>query len=292
MCRVWLVDPCIPYGTPRQEGPYPECASCRRRGSEEQGEDAQRRHQSGQKADSLHSLCRRDTRLTRNRASCDPQPTSVCFSRRTAIPWSAALSGSAMRPRAVRSGLKRPKHVELARGYSVARYLRLEEAHDSREIARLISRRFTERYLAPTLASCNVKHGFSSMAIGCLMVEALESFRQGWPDTKNKSQQAFCSFFEAHDEFAAFRGHAERFWKDVRCGILHQAETRGGWRIRRSGVLFDPQELTVNATAFMGRLGRVLKSYCRRLATADWEGDAWRKCRRKLKAMCDASVAS
>src|SRR3990172_5336187 len=148
--------------------------------------------------------------------------------------------------------MKRPKKdVELARGYSVARYRRLEAAKNKQEIARLISRRVTERYLAPTLAKQNLKHGFSSMAIGCLMVEAVESFRQGWLDTKDRSKAAFCSFFDAHDQFAPFRGHAERFYYDVRCGILHQAETRGGWRILRSGPVFDPSGRVINATAFL-----------------------------------------
>jgi hypothetical protein len=184
--------------------------------------------------------------------------------------------------------MRNPDNVALARGYTVATYCALEATKDRKQIAKLISRRFTERYLAPTLSKHNLKHGFSSMAIGCLMLEALESFRQGWPDTKDKSKAAFCSFFDSHDEFAAFRGHLERFWKDVRCGILHQAQTRGGWIIRRKGPLFDVPTRTVNATAFVRRLGKVLKLYCRRLQQADWDSEVWQACRRKMKAICDA----
>lgn len=184
--------------------------------------------------------------------------------------------------------MKRPHDVELARGYAVADYRALEAAKDKAEIARLISQRFTERYLAPTLSRQNVKHGFATMAIGCLMVEALESFRQGWPETRGKSKKAFCYFFDAHDQFAAFRGHAEPFYYDVRCGILHQAETRGGWTIRRGGALFDPTSRVVNATAFVRTLGKVLKVYCRGLRQADWESDTWKKCRKKMGAICRA----
>jgi len=184
--------------------------------------------------------------------------------------------------------MKRPDDVELARGFTVARYRALEAARDQRQIALLISRRFTERFLAPTLSPRNIKHGFSSMAVACLMVEALESFQQGWPDTRYKSKAAFRSFFDGHLEFADFRGHGERFWRDVRCGILHQAETRGGWTLRRKGPLFDPANLTINSTIFLRRLGKVLKSYCRDLRNSEWEGDTWRNCRTKMNAVCDA----
>jgi len=184
--------------------------------------------------------------------------------------------------------MRKAEGTELARGYSVARYRRLEAARDKRGIANLLSKRFTERYLAPTLARHNVKHGFTTLAVGCLMLEALESFRQGWLDTKHRSKEAFCLFFHEHDEFAPFRGHGERFYYDVRCGILHQAETRGRWKIRRKGPLFDEVDRAVNATKFMRNLGRVLKIYCRILAQHDWESDLWKHCRKKMDAICKA----
>ena len=181
--------------------------------------------------------------------------------------------------------MARPDDVELATGFTVKRYRALEANHEQAQIATLISRRFTERYLGPTLSRRNVKHGFTTMAVGCLMLEALESFRLGLPNTKSASKTVFCSFFDHHDEFAVFRGHAERFWLDVRCGILHQAETRGGWTIRRSGPLFDSSKRVVNATRFVRTLGRVLKQYCRGLKTAEWNSETWRLCRKKMDAI-------
>jgi hypothetical protein len=187
--------------------------------------------------------------------------------------------------------MKKPESTELARGYSVARYRRLEEARNKTGIANLLSRRFTERYLAPTLAKRNLRHGFTTMAVACLMIEALESFRQGWPDTRNRSKEAFCLFFDAHDQFSPFRCHSERFYYDVRCGILHQAETRGRWKIRRNGPLFDEADRAVNATSFMRDLGRVLKAYCRNLAQEDWDSDLWKNCRKKMDAICKACIS-
>jgi len=78
------------------------------------------------------------------------------------------------------------------------------------------------------------------MAVSCLMIEALECFLQGWSSSENRSKAAFCLFFDAHDQFKDLRGYGQHFYKNVRCGILHQAETTGGWRIRRDkSCLFD-----------------------------------------------------
>jgi len=49
----------------------------------------------------------------------------------------------------------------------------------------MVRLRFAERYLDPILDSPK-RHGFAMMAICCLMVEALESFRNGWSKTSDK----------------------------------------------------------------------------------------------------------
>lgn len=38
------------------------------------------------------------------------------------------------------------------------------------------------------------------MAVACLMIEALESFYQGWPDTNGRSKDAFCKFADWNSE--------------------------------------------------------------------------------------------
>ena len=43
-------------------------------------------------------------------------------------------------------------------------------------------------------------HGFTIMAVSCLMVESLESFCRGWEHSKGKrGELAFCHFFAALD---------------------------------------------------------------------------------------------
>src|SRR6266852_3332207 len=114
----------------------------------------------------------------------------------------------------------------LAGEITAREYAALVKGKNRAAIAELIQRRFEERYLDPILDSPST-HGFAMIAICCLMVETLESFRHGWKDTadRGKSEGAFCSFFQAHDEFRDLRPLAHEFYRAVRCGILHQAET-------------------------------------------------------------------
>lgn len=124
------------------------------------------------------------------------------------------------------------------------------------------------------------------MASACLMIETLESFRHGWCKSPN-SALAFCQFFDRNNRFLHFRGHAQQFYTHVRCGIRHQAETTGGWHIRRDlGVLFDSPTKTIDATVFLREMDGTLNDYCSRLSTAPWEGDEWKKLRKKMKNIC------
>ena len=126
------------------------------------------------------------------------------------------------------------------------------------------------------------------MAVGCLMIEALESFRLGLPDSSRESERLFCSFFQRHEGLAAFRPVAHDFYKHVRCGILHQAETTGRWRIRREGFLLDigAGPTSINAVKFLGELRVALDEYVGELSRSNWDADVSLKARRKLRAIC------
>jgi hypothetical protein len=179
-----------------------------------------------------------------------------------------------------------PADTELASKFTVRDY---EKARDTNPpnraaIADAIHRRFTERYITP--ARAKERHGFTMMAISCLMIEALESFRQGWDTSDGRSKAAFCFFIDASDPFKELRGHALAFYIHVRCGILHQAETTGGWRIRRdSSALFDASGPTVNAKRFLQGLEDALKAFCDDLKSAAWNSPEWKKARHKLNAI-------
>ncbi len=126
------------------------------------------------------------------------------------------------------------------------------------------------------------------MAVSCLMVEAFESFVQGWESSegRGRGKAGFCFFFDQFDEFKDFRGHSADFYKHVRCGILHQAESTGGWRIRRdNSPLFDSAARTVNAEKFLDSLQVVLVGFCKNLESLPWGGTEWKNVRTKMEAI-------
>lgn len=161
----------------------------------------------------------------------------------------------------------------------------MEKAKNKGGIAKFIRERFHERYIQP-FENNSTKHGFIMMASACLMVEALESFWNGWHKSPNSSL-VFCQFFDRQDRFSLLRGHAQEFYGHVRCGILHQAETTGGWHIRRDlGVLFDSPTKTVDATVFLKAMDGSLIEYCGRLNGSAWKSEEWKKLRKKMKGVC------
>lgn len=178
-----------------------------------------------------------------------------------------------------------PGMTELASGFTVRDYESARNARDRDAIAEAIRSRFTERYIGPISSDASGKHGFATMALSCLMIETLESFRQGWETSNRQSKAAFCLFFDAAEPFKDFRGHVQAFYTHVRCGILHQAETTGGWRIRRSGPLLDPTALTINATRFLEALRQVLDTFCDSLKGSPWDDPVWKRVRTKMNAI-------
>ncbi|MBI5237594.1 MAG: hypothetical protein HY887_04145 [Deltaproteobacteria bacterium] len=176
--------------------------------------------------------------------------------------------------------------IMLSSSVTVAKYRQFVKDKAQSKIADFVLERFTERYITPLSGNPKTKHGFCTMAVSCLLIEALESFRQGWPNTDGKSKAAFSSFFsrcsEQGSELGVFSKHSKDFYINVRCGILHQAETTNGWLIHRKGPLFDPAKKIINATKFHKELGACLQSYCDKLKCSDWDDEVCKNLRKKM----------
>jgi hypothetical protein len=103
-------------------------------------------------------------------------------------------------------------------------------------------------------------YGFSMMALSALLVETIQSYRDGLPTTnpgeldklRNRSQipppyriptslkvngrKAFQRFFHAYQQnFDGLSGR--RFYKNIRNGLLHQGQTKGGWTLRKQSFI-------------------------------------------------------
>jgi len=176
-------------------------------------------------------------------------------------------------------------NTKLSFDYSVVDYERFKKKGDTKKLAALIYDRFNERFVQP-FEHNPYKHGFCIMAICCLMIEALHSFKKGWKRTgtgRGSGAAAFEAFFSESTHLKEFTGHGDSFYKNIRCGLLHQGETCGGWKIRRTGHMIDVDGRTINAYKFLDALKNELADYRKTLEEQrSIKTTVWRKAIRKL----------
>lgn len=139
----------------------------------------------------------------------------------------------------------------------------------------ILDRRIRERYIEPidyliageaTKQAAGRRFGFTVMAVDCLLVETLGAFIEGLEDTRGKSEEIFSRFLLSRASFASeFKcaDVANQFYKEFRCGILHQAEIGGSSKVWSVGPLLqiDHGRIIVNRNEFHERIKREFESY-------------------------------
>lgn len=130
------------------------------------------------------------------------------------------------------------------------------------------------------------KNGFSIMANCCLLIEVLSAFLDGNDQTPKNHSKAFKKIFlkakSYNNELGIFEKEVN-FYYSIRCGILHQGETYKGFKIRRSGKLYDSETQTINSSKFATQLEKFLKEYTEELSSQKWDSELWDNCRQKLR---------
>lgn len=143
--------------------------------------------------------------------------------------------------------------MELAKGIQSDNYLNLDLTNKTNanwdtafEYMRL---RLTERFIEPTdklielengLSARDKKYGFAILAIDCLLSETIQAFYEGITDSTGHSRRLFKTFLRNRDNFKKYftdDQQAEDFYKNFRCGILHQAQTSSDTKIWAIGDL-------------------------------------------------------
>ncbi len=114
--------------------------------------------------------------------------------------------------------------------------------------------------------------GFAIVALQCSVIEFLAALRKGWHHTRHvddvgppeyaysDSGRLFVDFLVQVPPFKGLltRRHGERFYSEVRCGLIHETMTKSDWRIRvRQKAVIDG----VNKTVDRNRLQELLESY-------------------------------
>ncbi|MCF6337782.1 MAG: hypothetical protein L3J84_07490 [Gammaproteobacteria bacterium] len=194
--------------------------------------------------------------------------------------------------------MNQKKHILLyvpgdeSKNVTVEQYEKWRDAAKTIEIADFLYERHFRRYLkAFTFDSddykLNYKNGFSMMANYCLLIETIEGFYRGWP--KSRNELAFLKFFTRDKHFKQFAVNdiPSQFYKNIRCGILHQGETSGGWLISRknNAALLNEANKTINANKFGKNLQKSLEDYTNELKQSDWNSELWKHTKERMRSI-------
>jgi len=140
--------------------------------------------------------------------------------------------------------------------------------------------------------------GFAVLALDCLLIETLQQFREGVPETPRKKSKEYFLRFLTGTLFGKFfdRGLAEMFYEQIRCGILHQAEIKGSSRvlIRQQVPLVslaeDGNGLIVNRKLFHRQLIEEFENYVSQLRENNPPDEKLRhNLKRKMDYICRIS---
>lgn len=160
--------------------------------------------------------------------------------------------------------------------------------------------------------------GFAITALCCLLVETFQCYRAGLPSSNrgelerlakkspsvskqhevSKSEwpsdggEVFRCFFLNHQKF--FPGvDGGEFYQSIRNGLLHQSQTKFGWRLRvDTTVLWDDRQRILNRKLLVDGLLEYFKSYCAELRKAGRDEKIWQHARRKIWWLIKTSVAN
>lgn len=142
--------------------------------------------------------------------------------------------------------------------------------------------------------------GFSIVAIQCSLIEFLESTEQGTnyryvrrgekldAYEYSSSRDVFISFLTKRVPFSETfnEASAQEFYIGVRCGLLHEARTKNGWRIWAEGprgTIALPEERIVFRNNFQESLLTYIRMYGERLPFDSMLQEAFV---RKFNALC------
>lgn len=151
------------------------------------------------------------------------------------------------------------------------------------------------------------------MSLCSLLIESIQCCREGLPSTyerdlKHQSQfrppkkyevpktewkngeRVFQDFFAHYSSLFPMVNGID-FYRSIRNGLLHQAQTKNGWTIRVDQTrLCDPVRKVINRNLFAASLEKAFEGYLEELRTNERESLVWQKARRKIWWLIRLSV--
>lgn len=167
--------------------------------------------------------------------------------------------------------------------------------------------RLDSRYFEPIRAlegmGKDTGEGFAIVTLHCSLIEFLASTlegktyrcrRNGDPPLGefeySNSREMFVQFLRSRHPFGkmfAENGAAEDFYASVRCGLLHEARTKGGWRIRVCASVcqaIDADTKVVYRDKMQAAFDQFVNRYEKQLST---DAELQRAFIRKFDSLCN-----
>jgi len=140
---------------------------------------------------------------------------------------------------------------------------------DWNQAINIIDSRIRGRFLTPIhMLMDNINdNGFAIMALNCLLVETFYQFYFGKDKTESgKNKDRYVTFLNiAMPGVFPSRKSRERFYSDIRCGILHSAQTRRGCQLTFDKPyvveMFGNKQIRVDVTEFTRHLVHYYDTY-------------------------------
>jgi len=168
--------------------------------------------------------------------------------------------------------------MEIAPGFKDSDWKRLtfKSERDWIRAVAALRRRLEERFVKPARSLLRFRRsGFAVLALDSLLVETLQQFREGVPETPYMirngrrvlaSEEYFKAFLTSPYFGPGFDDQmATLFYRTVRCGILHQAEVKESSLVRRDRPLVslsaDKKGVVVNPVLFHNRVEAGVRKY-------------------------------
>ena len=188
-----------------------------------------------------------------------------------------------------------------AQGWDEKKLRRSLRQKNPANLADFILARHEQRFLQPLRVLKGAPgnwqgYGFSMLALCSLLIETIQSYRDGLPTTDRREfkklvalknipatyrlsvtdwksrTRSFQRFFR--DNRVLFqRIPGASFYKKLRCGILHQGQTKGGWMVDRSGsgiwTRIGRQQILYR-DSFFTALDKCFDEYANQLRASGW----------------------
>lgn len=157
--------------------------------------------------------------------------------------------------------------------------------------------RMETRYLKPIEAILKIRNnngkGFAVVNLQCSLIETIESFIKGaissntgktiWKNKEGdiifrKNEEIFKSFFGHNNLFESLNINSKDFYVNVRCGLLHETQTKNGWEIR---VGKEGQKSIVGKIIYREALHSDIKTLIEKYKLAIVEGAKFREIRKE-----------